>query len=51
MLYEVITIPPALAAEIRAVIETSDADYHDLPLDNYVGGHRVRYGWGRNNFV
>ncbi len=39
-------IPPALAAEIRAVIETSDADYHDLPLDNYVGGHRVRYGWG-----
>jgi len=39
-------VPAALAEEIRAVIATSGADYHDLPVDNYVGGHRVRYGWG-----
>jgi glycosyltransferase involved in cell wall biosynthesis len=39
-------VPPELAREIRAVIATSAADYHDLPVDNYIGTHRVRYGWG-----
>ncbi len=39
-------VPPELAQEIRAVIASSDADYHDLPVDNYIGGHRVRHGWG-----
>lgn len=39
-------IPEDLAAEIRRVIATSDADYHDLLVDNYVGDRLVRYGWG-----
>lgn len=39
-------IPAALADEIRETIGTSTADYHDLPADNYIGAHRVRYGWG-----
>lgn len=35
-----------LAAEIRKTIETTDADYHLLPVDNYIGNHLVRHGWG-----
>jgi glycosyltransferase involved in cell wall biosynthesis len=39
-------IPPALAAEIRATIAQSDADWHPLRVDNYIGDRLVRYGWG-----
>jgi glycosyltransferase involved in cell wall biosynthesis len=39
-------IPPALAAEIRATIAHSDADWHPLRVDNRIGDHLVRYGWG-----
>lgn len=39
-------IPDALAKEILAVIETSSFDWHELPVDNYIGGHLVRWGWG-----
>jgi glycosyltransferase involved in cell wall biosynthesis len=39
-------IGPALAAEIRAVAATSQADWHLIPVDNYVGTRLIRYGWG-----
>ncbi len=39
-------VPPELAREICAVIAASAADYHDLSVDNYIGEHRVCYGWG-----
>jgi glycosyltransferase involved in cell wall biosynthesis len=35
-----------LAAEIRRVVETSSADWHLIPVDNYVGTRLVRWGWG-----
>ncbi|MGH7091148.1 MAG: glycosyltransferase family 2 protein, partial [Stellaceae bacterium] len=39
-------VTPELAAEIRRVIQESRADWHLVPIDNYVGEHRVRWGWG-----
>lgn len=39
-------VPPALAEEIRITIEASEYDWHEIPVDNYVGGRLVRYGWG-----
>lgn len=39
-------ITPELAKEIRQVIETSKADLHCIPFDNYIGDRLVRYGWG-----
>jgi glycosyltransferase involved in cell wall biosynthesis len=36
----------ALAAEIRTVVASSPADWHLIPVDNYIGDHLVRYGWG-----
>ena len=36
----------ALAAEIAAVVTTSTADWHLIPVDNYIGEHLVRHGWG-----
>ena len=39
-------VPPDLATEIRQVVESSEADYHLIPVDNYIGGRLVRYGWG-----
>jgi glycosyltransferase involved in cell wall biosynthesis len=39
-------VSPALAAEIRAVISWSDAAWHLVPVDNYVGHRLVRWGWG-----
>ena len=35
-----------LASEIRRTAETSDADWHEIPVDNYIGDRRVRWGWG-----
>lgn len=35
-----------LAEEIRATIDISTADWHKIPVDNYVGGRLIRYGWG-----
>ncbi|HEV8678882.1 MAG TPA: glycosyltransferase family 2 protein [Stellaceae bacterium] len=35
-----------LAAEIRAVVATSAASWHLIPVDNYVGERLVRWGWG-----
>ncbi len=39
-------VGPALAAEIRGVIAGSAADWHLIPVDNYIGERRVRWGWG-----
>jgi len=39
-------VPAALATEIRETVETSDADWHEIPVDNYVGERLVRWGWG-----
>jgi glycosyltransferase involved in cell wall biosynthesis len=39
-------VPPALAAEIRRVAEASDADWHLIPVDNWVGRRLIRHGWG-----
>ncbi len=39
-------VGPALAAEIRRTITASNHDWHELPVDNYIGRRLVRYGWG-----
>ena len=39
-------VPPELAAEIRATVASSAWDWHEIPVDNYVGDHLVRWGWG-----
>ncbi len=38
--------PKALADEILDVIEATDCDIFNIPVDNYVGGGLVRHGWG-----
>jgi glycosyltransferase involved in cell wall biosynthesis len=35
-----------LAAEIGAVVASSPASWHLIPVDNYIGEHLVRWGWG-----
>jgi glycosyltransferase involved in cell wall biosynthesis len=35
-----------LAAEIAKTAATSTADRHLIPVDNFIGKHLVRYGWG-----
>jgi len=35
-----------LAAEIREVVATSEAAWHLIPVDNYIGERLVRWGWG-----
>lgn len=39
-------VPETLAHEIRHTIETSRADWHLVPVGNYIGTHLVRHGWG-----
>ena len=39
-------VGPALADEIRATAANSAADWHLIPVDNYIGAHLVRCGWG-----
>jgi len=39
-------VPDALGKEIRSVVETSGADWHEIPVDNYVGEDLIRWGWG-----
>ncbi len=39
-------VPPALADEIRATVAASAWDWHQLPVDNYIGSRLVRWGWG-----
>jgi glycosyltransferase involved in cell wall biosynthesis len=35
-----------LSQEIWRTIESSSADWHLIPVDNYIGEHLVRWGWG-----
>lgn len=39
-------ISSELAREVRTLIGSSDADWHDVPVDNYLGERLIRYGWG-----
>lgn len=39
-------VPETLAKELLQVISTTSADWHGIPVDNYVGDRLVRYGWG-----
>ncbi len=39
-------VPAELAREIRETIETTAYDWHEIPVDNYIGGKLVRHGWG-----
>ena len=39
-------VGPELAREIGAVVAGSAADWHLIPVDNYVGDRLVRWGWG-----
>jgi glycosyltransferase involved in cell wall biosynthesis len=35
-----------LAQEILFVIDDSEYDWHEIPVDNYIGKQLVRHGWG-----
>jgi glycosyltransferase involved in cell wall biosynthesis len=39
-------VTPELAAEVVQTVAGSAADWHLLPVDNYIGDHLVRWGWG-----
>jgi hypothetical protein len=40
-------VSPALAAEVRALADSAPgADYFQVPIENYVGDHLIRHGWG-----
>lgn len=39
-------VPEPLAREIRRTVETSNADWHEVPVDNYIGERLIRWGWG-----
>ena len=35
-----------LAREIRNTVNASTFDWHEIPVDNYIGDRLVRHGWG-----
>lgn len=35
-----------LAEEIRSTIRQTRSDWHEIPVDNYIGNRLVRHGWG-----
>jgi len=39
-------VPTALAEEIRNTVKSTSADWHEIPVDNYIGERLVRWGWG-----
>ena len=39
-------VSPDLANEIRSVVCSSKFDWHEIPVDNYIGERLVRHGWG-----
>jgi glycosyltransferase involved in cell wall biosynthesis len=39
-------VTPELAKEVRQVADASSADWHLIPVDNYIGARLVRWGWG-----
>lgn len=42
-------VTEALSEEIRRTIETTEYDWHEIPVDNYIGERLVRWGWGRRS--
>jgi glycosyltransferase involved in cell wall biosynthesis len=39
-------VRPDLAREIHTIVAGSAADWHLIPVDNYIGDRLVRWGWG-----
>ena len=39
-------VSKALAGEIIKTVETTSFDWHEVLVDNYIGGRLVRWGWG-----
>jgi glycosyltransferase involved in cell wall biosynthesis len=39
-------VSPDLAGEISRTIAASSYDWHEIPVDNYIGERLVRWGWG-----
>ncbi len=39
-------VPADLALEIRETVETTQDDWHEILVDNYIGEKLVRWGWG-----
>ncbi|NQU55983.1 MAG: glycosyltransferase family 2 protein [Rhodospirillales bacterium] len=39
-------VPQALADEICRTVQTTSYDWHEILVDNYIGGKLVRWGWG-----
>lgn len=39
-------VPEALGVELRRTVETTAYDWHEILVDNYIGGKLVRWGWG-----
>ena len=39
-------VTPELAVEIQCTVQASSAAWHLIPVDNYIGARRVRWGWG-----
>jgi len=39
-------VPQELANELRRTVESTSYDWHEILVDNYIGGKLVRWGWG-----
>ncbi len=39
-------VTPELAEELRETAANSTFAFHDIPVDNWIGTHLVRHGWG-----
>lgn len=39
-------VTPELGAELKQVAASSAFTFHDIPVDNWIGAHLVRRGWG-----
>jgi glycosyltransferase involved in cell wall biosynthesis len=39
-------VPKELAEEIRQTIGSTTFDWHEIPVDNFIGPRLVRHGWG-----
>ena len=39
-------VPTTLGLEIKNVVTKSRFDWHEIPVDNFIGKRLVRYGWG-----
>ncbi|MDA0675560.1 MAG: glycosyltransferase family 2 protein [Proteobacteria bacterium] len=39
-------VTPELAREILATVATTSFDWHEIPVDNFIGAQLVRWGWG-----